>query len=309
MLSPENIITINRTGKLKLVNSALILDYIRVLPQYLIPQHLLSRLVYRISRCEWPLFKNCLIRLFITWFRVDMSIAAEPAYRKYRHFNDFFTRSLRPDARPVIKDNNIIVAPVDGSISQAGRVVSGEIIQAKNRYFDLQSLLADENEMVDFFREGSFITLYLSPRDYHRIHMPINGKLLKMIYVPGSLFAVNSHTTRTVNRLFARNERVISIFDTRAGFMSIIMVGAINVSSMETVWAGEITPAANRSITRTDYSGQPAITLAKGEEMGRFNMGSTVIVLFGRDAVNWNSDLQATGMLNMGMELGRLLHP
>ena len=236
-----------------------------------------------------------------------MSIAAEPDYQNYRHFNDFFTRPLRPDSRPIANGNNIIICPVDGSISQVGRIVSGEIIQAKNRYFDLQSLLADESEMVDFFKEGLFITLYLSPRDYHRIHMPIDGKLLKMIYVPGSLFAVNNHTTRIVNRLFARNERVISIFDTKAGLMSIIMVGAINVGSMETVWSGEITPTASRTIMRTDYNDQPAMKLAKGDEMGRFNMGSTVIILFGRDAVDWKPDLQATGMLNMGMELGRLI--
>ena len=295
------------TGKLNPGNSARILDFIRVLPQYLIPQHLLSRMVYRLSRCEWPLLKNCLIRQFISWFRVDMSIAAEPDYQNYRHFNDFFTRPLRPDSRPIANGNNIIICPVDGSISQVGRIVSGEIIQAKNRYFDLQSLLADESEMVDFFKEGLFITLYLSPRDYHRIHMPIDGKLLKMIYVPGSLFAVNNHTTRIVNRLFARNERVISIFDTKAGLMSIIMVGAINVGSMETVWSGEITPTASRTIMRTDYNDQPAMKLAKGDEMGRFNMGSTVIILFGRDAVDWKPDLQATGMLNMGMELGRLI--
>lgn len=284
----------------------MILDYIRVLPQYLVPQHLVSHLVHRITRCEWPLFKNCLIRLFITWFKVDMSIAAEPDYRNYRHFNEFFTRPLRPGVRPVTNGTNIVACPVDGSISQVGRIVSGEIIQAKNHYFDLQALLADENEMVDFFQEGLFVTLYLSPRDYHRIHMPVDGKLLKMIYVPGRLFAVNNHTTRIVDRLFARNERVISIFDTEAGFMSIIMVGAINVSSMETVWAGAITPAANRIITRTDYRDGAAIKLEKGEEMGRFNMGSTVIVLFGRDAVSWSPDLQATSMLNMGMELGRL---
>lgn len=307
MLILENII-ITGTGKLNSGNSSRFPDVIRVLPQYLIPQHLFSRLVYRISRCEWPPFKNCLIKLFIGWFKVDMSIAAEPDYQNYRHFNEFFTRPLRPDSRPIANGNNIIICPVDGSISQIGRIVSGEIIQAKNRYFDLQSLLAGENEMAGFFQEGLFITLYLSPRDYHRIHMPVDGKLLKMIYVPGSLFAVNDHTTRIVNRLFARNERVISFFDTMAGFMSIIMVGAINVSSMETVWAGEITPAASRTITRTDYGDRAAINLAKGKEIGRFNMGSTVIVLFGKDAVNWNPDLRPTATLNMGMELGRLIY-
>jgi phosphatidylserine decarboxylase len=307
ILIQEKII-ITRTDKLNSGNSARLMDYICVLPQYLIPQHLFSRLIYRITRCEWSFIKNSLIRLFITWFKVDMSIAAEPDYHNYRHFNEFFTRPLRPGSRPIAEGNNIIISPIDGTISQVGRIVSGEIFQAKNRYFDLQSLLADENKLVNFFQEGLFTTLYLSPRDYHRIHMPIDGKLLKMIYVPGRLFAVNNHTTRIVNRLFARNERVISIFGTNAGLMSIIMVGAINVSGMETVWAGEITPAADRTITRIDYHDQPLINLAKGQEIGRFNMGSTVIVLFGRDAVNWNSDLQANSMLTMGMELGQLVN-
>ena len=306
ILIPENI-TITRTGKLN-SNYDRILDYLRVSPQYIIPQHLISRLVYRLARCEWPFIKNCLIKLFIHCFKVDMSIAAEPDYHNYKHFNDFFIRPLRPGSRPVANGDDIIICPVDGSVSQLGRIDTGEILQAKNRYYDLQSLLAGENEMVGFFQNGSFITLYLSPRDYHRIHMPYTGKLMKMVHVPGRLFAVNRHTTRTVNRLFSRNERVITVFDTKAGFMGVIMIGAINVSSMETTWAGEITPSAGKAITRTNYNQQPAITLEKGDEMGRFNMGSTVIVLFGKGAVHWKPELQANNMVAMGTEIGRLIN-
>lgn len=237
-----------------------------------------------------------------------MSIAAEPDYRNYRNFNEFFIRPLQTDSRPVAKGEDIIACPVDGSVSQLGLIDSGKLIQAKNRYFDLQSLLADENDMVNFFQQGKFITLYLSPRDYHRIHMPIDGRLLKMIYVPGRLFAVNRHTTRAVNRLFSRNERIISIFETKAGFMSLIMVGAINVGNMETVWSGSIAPVNTRTITRLDYNMQPAVNLEKGEETGRFNLGSTVIVLFGKDAVEWNPQLQVNSMVKTGMEIGQLLN-
>jgi phosphatidylserine decarboxylase len=276
-------------------------DYIRVLPQFLLPQHALSRMVYRITRCEWPPLKNILIRSFIAWFRVDMGLAAQADAGAYKHFNHFFTRALKTGARPIAGDAHTTICPVDGRLSQIGRIQSGEIFQAKNRAYDLNALLADNQDSVTAFADGSFATLYLSPRDYHRVHMPLDGKLNRMIYVPGRLFAVNTHTTRVVNNLFARNERVISIFDTNLGPMALIMVGALNVGSMETVWAGAVTPAQKREITTTDYTGNGReIRLKRGQEMGRFNMGSTVILLFGKNAVDWSPQMHPDRAVVMG---------
>ena len=284
---------------------SLLWDYIRVLPQFILPQHTLSRMVYRITRCEWPPLKNLLIRSFIAWFKVDMNIAMQSEISAYKHFNHFFTRALKASARPIAGDAHIIVSPVDGRISQIGRIQSGEIFQAKNRAYDLNALLAGDQNSVMVFKDGSFATLYLAPRDYHRVHMPVDGKLLRMTYVPGHLFAVNTHTTRVVNKLFAHNERVISIFDTALGPIAIILVGALNVGSMETVWSGEVTPAQKREITTRDYTGNgQAIRLKRGHEMGRFNMGSTVILLFGNDCMRWLSHLKAEDQITMGMPLG-----
>lgn len=292
-------------NKLNNQNPARLVDYIKVLPQYLIPQHALSRAVYRITRCEWKLFKNLLIKSFIAWFKVDMSLAKQSNLDTFRHFNDFFTRELKPEIRPVTQDMNVIVCPVDGSISQIGKINSGNIFQAKGRSYHLNSLLVNEKNMVEHFKDGQFTTLYLSPRDYHRIHMPLDGELTKMTYVPGKLFAVNNHSVKVIDRLFSRNERVISYFETSIGTMAIVMVGAINVGSMETVWAGEITPAKNRIISTTDYNNQD-FHLKRGAEMGRFNMGSTVIILFGNNRMQWAPEMQADKPVCMGMSMGRL---
>lgn len=288
-------------------SAASVLDYLKILPQYLIPQHCLSRMIYRTARCQWAPLKDTLIKLFIRYFNVDMSLAREPNPGNYIHFNHFFTRELKPGVRPITQEKDVIVCPIDGYISQIGKINSGDIFQAKNRNYDLDALLAMDSDMVRLFKDGLFATFYLSPKDYHRIHMPHDGQLTKMIYVPGRLFSVNTHTTRVVNKLFARNERVISLFDTDIGHMAIIMVGAMLVSSMETVWAGEITPAKKREITTQSYQEQnKKIKLQRGAEMGRFNMGSTVILLFGKDSVQWLSELQPDQSVTMGMVLGQI---
>lgn len=279
-------------------------DWLRVMPQFLLPQHALSRVCYRLARCAWPPLKNFLIRAFCAWFGVDMSTAEKSEPDAYRHFNEFFTRALKPGARPIAADPDAIVSPVDGRISQIGVLTGGEIVQAKNRAYDLESLLAADQEAVSAFTDGRFVTLYLAPRDYHRMHMPVTGKLLRMTYVPGRLFAVNTHTTRVINRLFARNERVISLFATDLGPLALIMVGALNVGGMETVWAGPVTPAPKRAITTTDYREQQII-LQRGQELGRFNMGSTVILLFARNRIEWLSRLCADDPVTMGMALGK----
>ncbi|MCU7853921.1 MAG: archaetidylserine decarboxylase [Candidatus Thiodiazotropha sp. (ex Monitilora ramsayi)] len=274
--------------------------------QYLLPHHFLSRLMRTITRIEAKGFKNVLIRRVIDWYKVDMNEALESDPNAYRSFNDFFTRALQPNARPVAQEANKIACPADGTLSQAGDIESGYLFQAKGHDYSLLELLGGAPEMSDLFADGSFATIYLSPRDYHRVHMPYSGKLRKMVHVPGRLFSVNETTCQQVPRLFARNERVISLFDTEIGPMAVIMVGAIFVASIETVWAGTITPINQRT---SSWNYPPAgrakaITLDKGEEMGRFNMGSTVILLFGKDAAEWTEGLQPASTLRVGEQIG-----
>ncbi|MCH8162591.1 MAG: phosphatidylserine decarboxylase [Proteobacteria bacterium] len=274
-------------------------DKLKVLPQYFIPQHFLTSLVYRLTRCETPWFKNFIINKFIKVFKVDMSLALNPDPESYSSFNTFFTRELSPEARPVSSDDRNIISPVDGIISQIDKIENDTIMQAKGKSYTLKHLLL-EDELVNMFSGGTFATLYLAPKDYHRIHMPISGKLSRMIYVPGKLFAVNAHTARAVNAVFAKNERVINIFHTDIGPMAIIMVGALFVGSMETVWAGQITPAKDRIINNVQYSDNEAVRLQQGQEMGRFNMGSTVILLFPKDTMRWASGMVADKTIVMG---------
>lgn len=276
--------------------------------QYLLPHHLLSRLMHSLTRIETKSVKDLLIRRVIDWYRVDMQEALESDPSRYRSFNDFFTRALLPEARPVTQQTNEIASPADGTLSQAGDIEAGYLFQAKGHDYSLFELLGGDQEMTGLFDEGHFATIYLSPRDYHRLHMPLDGKLKKMVHVPGRLFSVNETTCRQVPRLFARNERVISLFETAAGPMAMILVGAIFVSSIETVWAGTITPSRLR-VSSWDYAPkqQPAaVELDKGEEMGRFNMGSTVILLFAKDAVEWFEDFAPGSAVKMGSAIANL---
>jgi phosphatidylserine decarboxylase len=281
------------------------LEKLRVLPQYFIPQHFISSLVYRITRCETLWFKNILIKLFISVFDVDMTLANNPDPESYSSFNTFFTRELSPEARPISLDEKIILSPVDGAVSQVGGIENDTIIQAKGKSYTLKDLLV-EDDLVTMFTGGTFATLYLSPKDYHRIHMPVSGQLKRMIYVPGKLFAVNSHTVRVVDSVFARNERVINIFNTDTGPMAMVMVGALNVGSMETIWAGQITPAKDRIINDTQYS-ESDVQLQQGQEMGRFNMGSTVILLFPKDVMQWSDEMMADKVIVMGESIGGVI--
>ncbi|HEB96780.1 MAG TPA: phosphatidylserine decarboxylase [Sedimenticola thiotaurini] len=276
----------------------------------LLPHHLLSRLMYWLTRSEWPPLKDLLIRSVIRLYQVDLSAARHTEPRDYPSFNAFFTRALRPGTRPLEGGEEGVVSPVDGTVSQAGTIEDGRIFQAKGQDYTLDELLGGNSEWTSAFVDGHFATLYLSPRDYHRIHMPLGGRLLQMTHVPGRLFSVSPVTTRVVPRLFARNERIVNIFDTGAGPMALIMVGAIFVASMDTVWAGTVAPASRR-ITHWDYSGTPPspVELARGEEMGRFNMGSTVILLFGKERVEWDESLRPGAGLLMGEQIGGLVQP
>jgi len=283
--------------------------------QYLIPQTLLSRVAGCLAECRIAWIKNRFIHWFIKRYDVDMSIALEPEPTAYRHFNDFFTRSLTDGQRPIAPEATAIVSPADGCISQLGEIKHGRIFQAKGQEYSLQELVGGDAAHAEAFKNGYFATVYLSPKDYHRVHMPLAGTLETMIHVPGDLFSVNETTADNVPRLFARNERVVCLFSTAAGPMAVILVGAMIVASIETSWAGLVTPI-KKQIRRWDYSNpdknnkeNAGIHLEKGEEMGRFKLGSTAIILFGEDSIHWQEALQAQSPVKMGEEMGQLLSP
>lgn len=280
-------------------------DYCKTLPQFLVPQHLLSHLMRALTTCRWHLWKDWQIQWFIRSYRVDMSLAKNPDPRSYADFSSFFTRELAANVRPIAAGVDEIACPVDGSVSQSGRIDTDRVFQAKGHHFTLEALLGGLDTRARMFRDGLFATLYLSPKDYHRIHMPLRGRLREMIYVPGRLFGVNASTARVVPGLFARNERVICLFDTEAGPMAMIMVGAMLVGSMETVWAGTVTPPYGGGLMLWEYADETVI-LERGEEMGRFNTGSTVIVLFATEKASWGIGLQADATLRMGQVIGRV---
>ncbi|MBT8048680.1 MAG: phosphatidylserine decarboxylase [Xanthomonadales bacterium] len=272
--------------------------------QYLLPHHLLSRLVHAFMRIRLAPVKNTQIALIGSMVGVEWAEARIESISEFEHFNDFFTRELRDGARPIDPDPLSFVCPSDGKISQSGRITNDRIVQAKGVHYSVRSLLANDASSPEFLN-GYFHTVYLSPRDYHRVHMPFGGTLQRMIHVPGRLFSVAPYTVRQVPNLFARNERVISLFETPHGLMGVILVGAMLVSSMETVWSGVVTPPRGRKIVTGDWS-RRGIELAKGAEMGRFNMGSTVILLLPAATVSMIEHFESGDDVVMGQRLGRL---
>lgn len=276
--------------------------------QYLVPHHLLSRLMGLLTHSENKWLKLTYMRFIIKRFGVNMDEALEQDLEQYKHFNAFFTRALKAGARKIVKETDKLASPVDGCVSQSGKITKGLIFQAKGHQYSLATLLGGDDVWAKQFIGGEFATLYLSPKDYHRIHMPCDAKLKEMRHVPGRLFSVNPATVRTVPGLFARNERVVCLFNTPAGPMAMILVGAIFVASIETVWAGVITPPSQKEIQTSIFGeGFQNVTLRKGQEMGRFNMGSTVILLFGKNKMQWLDGLQAGSQVQMGQELGTIL--
>jgi phosphatidylserine decarboxylase len=269
--------------------------------QYLLPQHGLSRLILAATRVRTAWFKNWTIRCFLKLYRVDMTEAAESDPYRHGSFNEFFTRALKDGARAIASDHAAIASPVDGCVSEAGRIDRDRLLQAKGRDFGLTELLAAQ-PWASRFEGGSFATIYLAPFNYHRVHMPLRGELKETVYVPGRLFSVNAVTAQHVPGLFARNERVLTLFDSgELGQFAVVLVGALNVGSMATVWAGDITPAARRVVTRVP--GPPTI-LEKGAELGRFNMGSTVILLFEPNRARWHREVHAGSVVRLGQSLG-----
>jgi phosphatidylserine decarboxylase len=270
--------------------------------QHVLPQHALSRLVLRATRVRASWFKNALIRGFLRLYPIDMAEAAQSDPFSYGSFNEFFTRALKPDARSIAPGLREIACPADGMISEAGRIEGDRLLQAKGRHYTLAELLASESS-ARRFTDGAFATIYLAPCNYHRVHMPLQGRLREAVYVPGRLFSVNAATASLVPRLFARNERVLTFFDGAFGEFALIMVGALNVGSIATVWAGDVTPAARRVVTTLPPQD---ISLDKGEEFGRFNMGSTVILLFQENRVRWHENMRAGATVRLGRSLGCL---
>ena len=264
--------------------------------QYLLPQHLLSKLMFWFARIENAWIKNTFTRWFVNKHQVNLAEAERDNISDYAHFNDFFTRALKPEARPI--SESAIISPVDGVVSQAGQIKDSQILQAKGHHFSLSQLLAGES--LEKLENGYFATIYLAPKDYHRIHMPFDGKLVSMRYIPGNLFSVNHKTVNKVNGVFARNERLVCLFDTVFGKVVFVLVGAIFVGSMETSWQGQITPPYGKVVKVYDYT-EKELELFKGDELGRFNMGSTVIMLLPETAPALK--LQSGQELKMGQVL------
>lgn len=264
--------------------------------QYLLPQHLLSRLMFRFARIKTPWLKNSFTSWFVATYKVNLSEAERENVKDYEHFNDFFTRSLKKTSRPI--SSLPVISPVDGVVSQAGKINKSEIVQAKGKKYSVSALLDDKSIDTAYF--NSFTTIYLSPKDYHRIHMPCDGDLVSMKYIPGDLFSVNQRTVNGIDQVFARNERLVCFFNTEFGEMAFILVGAIFVGSMQTSWEGQITPPYSKSVKCYNYLDQK-IRLEKGDELGRFNMGSTVIILMPNDFPNLS--LEEGQALKMGQSI------
>ncbi|MGS2723117.1 archaetidylserine decarboxylase [Porticoccus sp. GXU_MW_L64] len=270
--------------------------------QRLLPQHSLSRLIARLADSETPWLKRWLIERFVAAYDINMEEALQQDLEHYPCFNAFFTRQLKPDVRPLDTSSNAITSPADGTISQIGYLQGDQLIQAKSKTFAANALLGSEQD-ASLFEQGAFTTIYLSPKDYHRVHMPVDGQLLHSRYIPGHLFSVNRATTTHIPGLFARNERLVCLFQTPVGKVAIVLVGAMLVAGIGTVWQGQFTPNPQAVIEQT-FDSKTAITLNKGDELGHFNFGSTVIMLFEKDAMHWHQQLSRGRGVKMGEVLG-----
>jgi phosphatidylserine decarboxylase len=273
--------------------------------QHVLPKQLLSRLIYSIARSEAAWVRNTFLRIFLRNFRIDMSEAAQPNPYAYRSFNDFFTRALRPDARPIADDPSAVVSPVDGTVSQCGELQQDSILQAKGRHYSVVELLGGDEQAASAYRNGSFACIYLAPYNYHRIHVPCEATVRGNLYVPGDLFSVNAATVRAVPRVFARNERLVCDFDTPLGRMAVILVGALFVGSIETVHCGEVNPPPRRRKAPQPIAAGTGRRYSRGDELGRFNMGSTVVLLFERNRIAWDASLAAGSTVRLGRVIAR----
>jgi phosphatidylserine decarboxylase len=281
-----------------------LLDHLSTNLLRILPQHLLAAGMHRLARSTTPWLKDLLIRQISRRYGMNMAEAEQSDLASYPSFNAFFTRALKTDARPLAE--GMVISPADGRVSQIGEIDGESLVQAKGHDFELLALLAGDKQKTALFRDGLFATIYLSPKDYHRVHMPLAGTLQSMTFVPGDLFSVSNATTQLVSGLFARNERVICHFDTAVGPMAVILVGAIFVGSMDTVWHGEVRGERGQP-TKWVYRGDDRRQFQAGEEMGRFNMGSTVIVLLPEGAATWEADIGPGDEVTLGQALGQPL--
>ena len=268
--------------------------------QKVVPQHRLSRVVGKIAASENPIVKTAVIAAFKTKYGIDMSIAEQTNALKFKSFNDFFTRGLRTGVRAVDADSTAIVSPADGAISQLGKIENGDVFQAKGQKFTVENLIADP-QLAQPFKNGEFATVYLSPRDYHRVHMPFAGTLTETLYVPGELFSVNQTTAENIPGLFARNERMVCLFDTELGRMAVVLVGAMIVAGIETVATGKVKPSGRIELN------QHNLFLEKGAELGRFYLGSTAVILFEENKMQWDEKFKANSTVLMGEALGNTI--
>ncbi|EXI72606.1 MAG TPA: archaetidylserine decarboxylase [Candidatus Accumulibacter phosphatis] len=281
-------------------------DRLAVFAQYLIPKQALTILAGKLAESESGSLTTRVIRWFVRRYGVDLSEAVDTDPVSYRSFNEFFTRPLRPGARPLADAD--LLCPVDGAISQFGAIERDQIFQAKGHQYTTTALLGGDSGLAARFTNGMFATLYLSPRDYHRIHMPVDGRLTRMIHVPGALFSVNPTTARGVPGLFARNERVVCVFETEFGSFVLVLVGATIVGSMATVWHGTVNPPRSGALREWSYETQ-TVMLRKGEEMGRFLLGSTVVMLFPAEVLHFNPDWSPARPVRMGEAMGARVDP
>jgi phosphatidylserine decarboxylase len=277
-------------------------DRLKVLLQHLLPKQRLTTFAGRVAGAQWGLMTTRLIRWFVGKYGVDMNEAADADIGSYKSFNDFFTRPLKAGARPLAAAD--FVCPVDGAISQFGAIDDHHILQAKGHRFTTTELVGGDSALAAQFRHGSFANLYLSPKDYHRLHMPCDGRLTRMIYVPGALFSVNPTTARGVPNLFARNERVVCVFESpEHGSFVMVLVGATIVGSMATVWHGVVNPKRTNKVSEWTYGDQDLV-LKKGEEMGRFLLGSTIVMLFRKDTIVFNEAWAPERPVRLGELMG-----
>jgi phosphatidylserine decarboxylase len=283
-------------------------DHLFVVLQRLLPAGLLGRIIYRISRCRIRWLKNSLIRGFAALYRINIEEAAEPVPDGYASLNAFFTRTLKPGSRPIEGDNAAICSPADGFIQNLGLIRASELLQAKGLSYSLTQLLGNDSDAASRYEGGAFLTIYLAPHNYHRVHAPLAGTVQEMHYVPGGRMAVNRSTARAVPGLFAANERLICHCRYDSGDYALVFVGAMNVACISTAWSGEVLPHRPREPRRWSYAGQQNIHLAKGDYMGQFELGSTVILLMPRKTTDWNTDLQVDQAIAMGRRVGTLRH-
>lgn len=285
------------------------LDQFKVKAQYVLPKHGISRAMGAFASARCGFLTQAFIRWFIKQYKVDMTQAVHEDPSDYHTFNEFFTRAYKPEARPLLADDKELAHAVDGAISQLGPIHDDTIVQAKNHDYSLTTLLGGEEADAAPYRDGQFATVYLAPKDYHRIHMPLDGVLRKMTYVPGDLFSVNPLTAENVPGLFARNERVVCHFDSPHGPFTLTLIGATIVASIETVWAGTVTPPAGPRIHSWDYpaEGFNAVHLKKGEEMGRFKLGSTIVLTFPKGLVEFADELEPLTPTQMGTVMGEIV--